>query len=42
MRTPLELLREGWLEREYWEFDVRAYTEVLAETLESMRDAQRE
>ena len=42
MRTPLELLREGWLEREYWELDVVAYTEVLAERLESMRDAQRE
>ena len=39
MRTPLELLHEGWLEREYWELDVGAYTEVLAETVESMRDA---
>ena len=42
MRTPLELLHEGWLEREYWELDVGAYMEVLAERLESMRDAQRE
>ena len=42
MRTPLELLRECLLEREYWELDEGAYTEVLAERLESIRDAQRE
>ena len=42
MRSPLELLYEGWVDKDLWEMDVGSYSETLIEKLEVMRDVQRE
>ena len=42
MRSPLDLMFEGWVDKDLWELDVTTYSELLLEKLEAMRDIQRE
>ena len=41
-KTPLDILHAGWSDRENWSLDVSSWGEILAETLELMRDIVRE
>ena len=42
MRSPLDLMFEGWVDKDLWELDVTTYSELLLEKLEAMRDPARE
>ena len=42
MRSPLDLMFEGWVDKDLWELDMTTYSELLLEKLEAMRDTQRE